>query len=224
MKELAIIATYLIGLGEVLLGLFFWKTNGNQIIRKILGFLAIVTGAWVLSTVGAAYTENATAQNLLPRLTYAFGVFMVTAVLLFSLLFPLPIIRIDRFHIFLLFIPAIIFSFEIFGTNTVLNYYVSSSTFQGAWHGGPLFQYYNIYLIALYTLAIGILLYRLRKADVTYRHTLLPVALSFVLGGLPGVINDLIIPLFTGYAKDPLYGTSATLVWLGVTSYIVLKK
>lgn len=224
MKEFAIISTYLIGAGEILLGLFFWKTNGHQRIRKTMAGLAIITGLWVLATVGAAYTEHELVKIILPKLTYVFGVLMVTAVLLFAILFPLPKHNFDRLHIALLFSPATLLSFIIIGTPTVIDYYVASSSMQGAWYGGPLFQYYNLYLILLYIAAIGIMVKRSMDVNGMSRHTLLPVILSFVLGGLPGVVNDLFLPLFSGFAKNPLYGTSATVIWLGVTSYIVLKK
>jgi len=49
MKTLLLTLTYLVGIGELILAGYFWKTHSGSEIRKVMGMLSMVTGLWVLA-------------------------------------------------------------------------------------------------------------------------------------------------------------------------------
>lgn len=224
MRTAIVYLGYLVALGELWLAIYFLRTHSGHVVRKAMAALALSTGLWVLSTTVAMYAASTPLADVAVRLTYVFGVMMVTSVFLFALLYPIPSLTFDRWHIFLLIIPIGIFTVLFFGSNIIIESYFSSSIVQGQWFGGNLYNLYNAYLILLYSLSIILLLSKRNRVDGVTRRNATLVFWSLFLGGMPGVINDLFIPFFTNSAKNPAIGTLSTVIWLGTTSYIVLKK
>lgn len=224
MKDLWISLGYLVGAGEVLLAWYFWKTHSGDAIRKSMALLAFSTAGWVIATTVGMYVEAGARADFAVAATYAFGVLMVTSVVIFAFLYPLPTTRVDRWHILFLLFPVAIFTTLLFGTHEIVGQYIVSPTFQGKWIGGPMYHLYNVYLIVLYCISIIVLSTKIRRTDGSTRHNATLVFWSLILGGLPGVVSDLFVPLFTNTAYVPALGTLSTVFWLGITSYIVLKK
>lgn len=224
MKTLLLTLTYLVGTGELVLAWYFWKTHSGDRIRKTMTFLSLFTGIWVLSIAPVAYAPTGTVPEFMLDMTYFLGVLMVTSVILFSFLFPYPSFRIDVLHMVLLYTPAAIFAGLLFSGTSIIEAYVSSTTVQGTWIAGPMFWVYSLYLIILYVASIAFLVQKLQKAGGVHRVNLRLVIWSLLLGGIPAVWLYLVEPLFIGKANYPLMGTSLTGIWLGFTSYILVKK
>lgn len=223
MKTLLLTATYLVGIGELLLAIFFWRTHSKNEIRKVMASLTLFTGLWVLVTAFNSYSISSHAE-FIDKFTYTFGVLLVTALLDFSLVFPYPMLRIDRIHRIFMYIPAVIFSIMIFYGGDIVSHYYSGPTLQGLWVGGRLYWLYNLYLLCLFIAASIILIRKVKKTDGIHRHNLVIVIWSILLGGAPGMIFDVVVPLLTNEARFPLVGTISSVSWLALTSYIVIKK
>lgn len=224
MKTALLVFSYVVGLGELLLAWYFWKTRFGDAIRKSMSFLALSTALWVLSTSLGAYATPSPMVEIIARLTYVFGIMLVTGLWVFSIFFPFPSIRLDRLHYVLLFTPVVIFSVALLFTETVIERYVSGLTTQGIWYGGPLYNIYNVYLLVLFFSALIILVRKLRRSDGMMLVNLKAVIWSIFLGGMPAVFVDLVTPLYKNAASTPLIGVVSTVIWLGVTTYIVVRK
>lgn len=224
MKEAAIILSYLLSAGILVLAAYFAKTNSGSPVRRAMALLSFSTGLWVLATTLGVYRVPDTLTYWTVRFTFVFGVLLVTALLLFCIEFPTPTFRLDRVHVFLAFVPVAIFSWILFATKQIFSNYVSGPAIQGIWEAGPLFSLYNVYLILLYVVSVTLLARKFSKVDGIFRNNLFIVFWSFLLGGAPGIINDLVLPFFTGKAQMPFIGTMSTIAWLGLTSYILVKK
>lgn len=224
MKEFLIWISYAIVAGALFLALFFLKTQSGSVIRRMMALLAASTGMWVLATTLGAYNANGDITNITSRWTYVFGLLMVTSLFLFSSQFPVASFRLDRWHLVFIGAATAAFSIFILSSSDIIASYSASPAEQGTWHGGSLYWLYNVYLFLFYFGSLIILLAKTNRTDGILRRNLQLVTTSIFLGGMPGVVNDLLLPLFTNTARTPLIGTISTILWLGMTSYILVKK
>lgn len=216
--------TYLVGTGELILAWYFWKTNSGDRIRKTMVLLVMSVGLWVIFIAHVAYAPAGNVPPVTVDLTYFLGILMVTTLLLLSFLFPYPTIRLDWLHYTLLYTPVIIFSAFLFFGDSIVSGFISSPNQQGYWTEGSMFWIYGLYLIILFIFSLINLVRKYRRSDGIHRINLRLVIWSLLLGGSPAVWLYLISPLFTGKASYPLVGTSLTVFWLGITSYILVRK
>lgn len=223
MKIALVSLTYLIGIGELFLAMYFWVTNSKNEIRKVMAALSLTTGAWVILGALLAYHNPSHATTYYLAGTYTLGVFVVTLVFHLAVLYPNLVFRFDLFHRILLYIPAIIFSFVSLTSSAIVSGFNSSSQEVGIVVGGPAYVVYNLYLSFLFLASLGIIRYKIGRTDGINKKNLKLVLYSIFLGGLPSVFIDLVFPLI-GIQVNYLLGDISTLFWLGFTSYIILKK
>jgi hypothetical protein len=76
----------------------------------------------------------------------------------------------------------------------------------------------------MYAATVLTLLIKFKYVDGVHRKNLTTVVASILLGGFPAVVTDVVFPLFTNTGKFAIVGSLSTIFWLGITSYIVLKK
>lgn len=224
MNHLLVSITYVVGVGELALGLYFWKTNSNNEIRRVMAFLALVTGLWVIANAASAYTLENSLTVFADKATFALGAFILTALFHFALVFPYPMRRLDTLHYIFFYLPAVAITWVMMNNNTLIAASDFSPTQQGTWTGGPLYSLYNFYLFSLFVSTFLLLLQRYKHTDGIHRRNVLLVVYSILLGGLPAVILGIFLPLLNNSGQFPLVGPVSTVIWLGFTSYIILKK
>lgn len=224
-KDILLVLTYLVGAGELALAIFFWVTHSKNEIRKVMALLSLSTGVWVILSGLTSYVPYSTTGYYEMAALYALGALLVTAIVHLGIVFPFPMFRFDRLHAFLIYLPVVLISYILFFSKTIVLTFNGSATWSGSITGGPLYTLYNLYLLLAYVLALVILAYRARKLDGLHRQNLTIMFWSFVLGGLPGVISYLVIPIVTGVlGYNSLVGVIPTAIWIGGTCYILLKK
>lgn len=224
-KDILLTLTYLVGVGELVLAIFFWVTNSKNEIRKVMALLAFSTSIWVITSGLTSYVSQTPVTTFFMRVVFLSGVLLITALLHLTLIYPLQITRLDKIHGWLLYAPAILFSVISFTSNTIVSGFSGSATDSGRIIPGPLYNAYNIYVFGVYLLAVVILFIRRRRSDGIHRTNLSLIFWSVVIGGIPAVIIDLLIPVFSkGIYPNANYGAISTIVWLGATTYIVSRK
>lgn len=224
MKTVLITLTYLVGIGELVLAGYFWKGNAKNEIRRIMAFLSCTVGLWVLSLASNAYAVNDPVTVIRDKLTFILGLLLLTTALRFSIAYPFSLKRFDWLHNLFLYLPCVIFGYVIIATNDIIAGYHSSDSLSGEWIGGPLYRLYALYLLALFIILIVHLLMKRRRTDGIQRADITTVAASILFGGSPGAVLYLLVPLFTNVARYPLIGALSTVVWLGMTAYIVVRR
>lgn len=223
MQTFLLTATYLIGLTELAFGLYFWKTNAGNQTRKVAGTLALSMSAWVLLNALTAYRNPSAFTDLaLPFIYLSVIVFMIAMVHL-ALLFPIPLVRLDRLHVFLLYLPVAFFIQPVFGTQTIVQGYVVNPTISGYAIPGPLYPLFTTFVLTALLAAIILFIRQIVRTGGELRKKAITVFLSLsipVIGGvgynipheLRGVeYNSLVVPFLTS-------------VWVALTSVIVLRK
>lgn len=225
MKELLLVSCYVVAALEIGLGVYFWVTNSGNEIRKVMRDLSFATGIWVLTSAMTSYIEYSTTGYYFIALAYLAGIVLMTEILELSFVFPFRVFHYDRLHRLLLFIPVLIFGSLSFFSHAIVESYTGSSDFSGAITGGSAFFAYNWYLVAVFCVAMAILLYKVTISSGFIKKLILLVIFSFLAGGLPSVFQYLILPNFNpNFVSNLLYGAIATVTWVGVTSYIVVRK
>lgn len=225
MKTLLLTLTYAVGIGELILGVYFWVTHSKSEIRRVMALLAFSTGTWVILSAVTSYVPYTAIGRYEMASVYILGSLLLTALLHLTLIFPFPIMRLDKLHILLLYLPLAIFSYILLTTNLIVNSFIGNTNWAGTVIGGPLFDLYNIYSILLFIVSIGVLTNRLGKLDGIHKKNIQIFAWSVILGGLPGVIFYLLLPTFyPQIVVNSLIGALSSAIWVGGTTYIVLRK
>lgn len=224
-KDILLVLTYLVGAGELALAIFFWVTRSGNEIRKVMALLSLSTSIWVVFSGLTSYVVQNPVTTIYMKIVFAAGIFLVTALLHLTLVWPFQVTRLDKLHGWLLYAPAVLFSVISFVSNTIVVGFTGSPTDSGRILPGPLYNAYNICVFGIYLVAVILLFARQRKMDGIHRKNLRLIFWSVVIGGMPAVIIDLIIPIVTvGVYPNANYGAISTIAWLGATTYIVLKR
>lgn len=225
MKTILLILTYAVGIGELILAIYFWVTNSKSEIRRVMALLAFSTGIWVITSGLTSYVEQNSVTTAFMRIVFLSGALLITALLHLTLVYPTQMAKLDRFHGWLLYLPAIIFGIISLTSNTIVNGFTGSATNSGRIIPGPLYNLYNIFVLGVYILSCVLLYVRKLRADGIHRKNLNLIFWAVVIGGIPAVVVDLIIPIVSkGVYHNASYGAISTVIWLGVMTYIVRRK
>lgn len=225
-KTILLTATYLVGIGELILAVFFWATHSKSEIRKVMALLALSTGLWVITSGLTAYRSSDGFIAFTNGMVFLSGALLINLLLQLTLIFPFPIIRFDRLHRILLYIPVLIFGLIAFFTNGLQLGSTGSARNAGQVIPGPVYWVYNVYVLLLYVTIVLLLVWRSRRLDGYHRYINNSLLLGVTIGGIPAVFVDLVVPLFFPSLLEInyLYGVIFTGVWLGTTTFIITRK
>lgn len=219
-----VILTYIVGAGELVLAAYFLKTHSGATIRKVMSLLCASTGVWVLTSAFVAYRSSTPFVGFIENIVFFSGVMLLTTLVWLVFIYPYPNIRFDALHVTLLYVPVLLFTVILFSTKTILAGTIANSSNVGQTVPGPVYWIYNAYQLALYVVAIILLVAKSHRFSGYNKRNILVLLASVVLGGIPGVFLDLIAPFFNLYNVNFLYGNLASVFWLGGVTYILVTK
>lgn len=223
MKTVLLALAYSIGLVELGFALFFWKTNGGNQTRRVAGTLAFAMSAWVILNALTAYREPSAFVDGAFPFVYVSVLVAVTAMVHLALLFPIPLVRIDRLHVFLLYLPTLLLLYPLFGTETVVSGYELNSQISGYATPGPIYPLFSAIVVVGFLLTSALLMKQIRRTDGVLRRNATIVLGSLFVPVLSGIVynlphelrgtayNSMLVPLLTGF-------------WALLTGIIVIKK
>ena len=224
-KAILLPLTYLIGIAEIGLGIFFWATHSKSEIRKVMALLSLSTGLWVITSGLTSYVTESPITILYMKVLFAAAMVLVTALVHLALVYPYQLVHMDRFHSMLLYGPTILWCIISISTNAITTGFSGSPEMVGQVHPGNLFSLYNLFAFLLYFTALILFIMRWKVAEGQHRKNVKLIFLSVLIGGIPAVVIDLLMPLFnSGVYPNVDYGAVSTICWLGVTTYIVVKN
>lgn len=223
MKTLLLTLTYLVGVAELILAVFFWVTHSKSEIRKVMALLAFSTGMWVVTNGLTAYTESSLWVDWSLKLLFVAGITTVSSLLHFSIVFPFKTFIFDKLHALSIYIPTLLFTVIMFFSNTIVSSYNVAPDNPGFVHRGPLFLFYEIVVSLYFLLAIAFLFLKLKKVDGLHKANTKLVLFGITLGGLPPVVLNLWFAFF-GSFFNPLVAVLFSVFWVGFTTYIIVKK
>src|SRR5882672_10872328 len=110
MKTLLLGLTYAVGIGNLVLAVYFWVTNSKSEIRKVVSLVYFSTALWAISYFLCAYVLPSKVVSFWLYMTFVSGILIVTSLLHFTIIFPYRTIIFDKLHATLLYLPVILFS------------------------------------------------------------------------------------------------------------------
>lgn len=190
-----------------------------------MALLAFSTGMWVLSSTFTAYKPNEGFYEIISSFVYVFGILTVSLLVHLVAIFPYPLFKVDRLHKVLFYIPSLIFILIALVTNGIQLSATGGDNEPGKVIPGPIYGIYNLFVTFLYLFTVGILVNRLGRLEGFQKKFLSFLLIAVIVGGLPAVIIDLILPVLNPKTEvNYLYGVLFTGFWLGTTVYLVNKK
>lgn len=163
-KYILLSLTYLVGIGELILAIFFWVTRSGNEIRKVMALLAFSTGAWVITSAISSYRAQTPLTTFDTSLIFVFGVFLLSSLLHLVVIYPYPIYRFDWLHLVLFYTPATLFSVAAFIPKLILAGFTGGPQNPGVIFPGPLYNLYNVYLLVLFVIVVAVLINRRKNS------------------------------------------------------------
>lgn len=147
---------------------------------------------------------------------------IAVGLLYFSYAFPYQTVAFKRHHIVAFIVPLVVLGYLLFGTNTLITK-ITGETPNRVQVIGQTYVLFALWFLIYMGWAFFNLIRKYRTAGGASRRlqklTLLSLLASFILGSL----FDLFFPLFGG--PQLFYvGTESSIIWLGVTTYIVIRR
>ncbi|MBI2984615.1 MAG: hypothetical protein HYY50_03250 [Candidatus Kerfeldbacteria bacterium] len=210
----------LIALAEFILGLYLIFSYQRSQATMWYGLFALGISFYVASN-GLGYMQN--NFYIAERMGWLGGLMTAIFILPFSWTFPLPRKKVNEILPYVIwplavFVPGIFWTSIFLSGNGVIDYIKGYQT-----SPGPYFWFMLIFFFAYWIWALANLVYRFTKSDGQHRWMLKMILVGIGLSLLVSVVFDIIYPL-VAISKIGYVGSLFSAIWLGFTSYIILKK
>ena len=202
-------------------------------LRFIFGYQKSQTTIWYgLFCIGASiyvganafgYLGNVLNGSMAERIAWIGATFLTACFLTFVMSFPIPSKPWEEMVILVLwpmaiFVPAFIATNLLVENNNLINYQAGYIRVLGSY-----FWFFLVYFSVYWLWSIFLLLWKIRS------HAGSPFLLKFLLIGViislaVATYFDIILPASQDMSKFGYIGSLFTSVWLGFTSYILLKR
>lgn len=184
----------------------------------------LLTAIWSF-LLGIMYSlTDSSSVTLIIRVLHLLGLYITISFIVFAIYYP-DNKKINRKTFLLLSIPTVIVTYFCILTGTVIDSvsYVGGSVLW-TWNFGMLGKLYALLFIASWVYILY-RIYKLKNVSSLTDSKKQNVELMFkslLLGIIPPVISDIVLPQFGIYVLSP-FGSVATFIWVVVISYSILK-
>lgn len=225
MKILILTVTYVIGISQLAVAVFFWITRSGSEVRKVMSLVAFSASLWVITSAITSYVPDPAGVKQPVAFVYFFGAVLVTSLLHFVLVFPLPIQQINKLSVSLLYLPVVIFSYILFFTKYIVAGYESSNYWAGRVITGPLFGLFNIFFFVVFFSTLFVCFWRSFIAPGIQPRVQKSFFWSLVLGGVPAAILFFLVATTTPELQiNTLVGVIPTGLWVATTAWIAIRN
>lgn len=209
-----------VAFAEFALGLYFLTRYKTQQSTFWFGLFCFGVAMYV-ATNGLGYMRN--SFYIAERFGWVGGMLTAIFILPFSWTFPLPRKRIGEVLPFVIW-PLVVFTPGILWTDIFLRADAIVDYVQGYQTApGPYFWFMLMLFFVNWVWALGNMLYNFSRSDGHHRWMLKMLLIGLGLSLIVSVATDIIYPLVT-VSKIGYIGSLFSAVWLGFTSYILLKR
>lgn len=223
MKTILLTLTYTVGIGELILAVYFWVTNSKNEIRKVMAALAFSTGIWALTNALTAYVNPSPFVTFALNLLFICGITSVTLLVLLVIIFPYRLFTFDKLHAIFLFIPSLVVAIILLSTHTIIDSYSVSLNTAGWVIGGPLFPFYQICVGVIYLASLSLNIYKIKKTDGRSKQDLKLFLFGAFFAAVPAIALN-IYSSFEANTVNPLIVVIPSAIWLGTTAYSIIRK
>lgn len=212
----------LIAIAEVALGVWFLTKYQRNQATMWYGLFAIGAAIYVASN-GYGFLFNSIQGDLTERFGWLGGGILTAFFLAFSFTFPLPKKKLSELLPLVIwplavFIPGFLWTDVFLHRQPLIHYGTGYQTAPG-----PFFWFFVVYFAVYWMWAITNLVIRLRVSDGLHRWMIRMVLFGILASLAVSSVFDITLPLVTT-SRFGYVGSLFTSVWLGFTSYIILRK
>ncbi len=213
---------FLIALAELVLGFFLISRYEKNQATMWYGLLAIAIAVYVGAN-GLGYVDSAVSGRWAEHIAWAGGMATAMFILPFSFTFPLPrrtlreLIPLAVWPLVII-IPGLLFTNLFVQQQSIVRFGQGYTT-----AAGPYFWFMILIFAAYWVWAIVNLIVRLRSSDGTHRYYLRLILIGIFASLLVSAVFDIYMPL-THVTRYGYVGSFFSTIWLGFTSYIILRK
>lgn len=212
----------LLSFAEFFLGLYFLTRYKNQQSTFWYGLFCIGVAIYV-GMNGMGYTNALIAGRFAEHLSWAGGALATAFFLPFTYTFPLPRWRVSESLPWavwpvVLFVPGFLFSNIFVVQQGIVRFGEGYKTATGEF-----FWFFLLFFVSYWIWSIVNLVRSYRIADGIRRLQLKVLLLGVLLSLAGSTVFDIYMPL-TNVVRYGYMGSLFTSAWVGVTSYIILKR
>jgi len=207
---------FLVNLG---LGILVYiKAGSNKRVNITFSILAWASAGWALSVFMIYFFKDQPLMLFWGRMSFTTSAIIPTAFLLFTILFPRELRRINSFKAILLFLPAILFLVLSFSNKIVTSLGDGPQMFIY----GSFYPFFSAYLTGYILLGFLILIKTFRNTIGFERLQVKYCLLGMFFTSSLGLLSNLFLPMM-GVSKFNWLGPSLTMIMVGFTTYSILK-
>jgi len=218
-----IVSLSIIGVLEILLGLYVLSTYEKSGAIIAFGLLSLCIGLWVLSNGPTLLLERGSLTlDLVTRSAWIFALLTFHFILLFVFLYPYPTYEINTRFLIFLFIPAAILSLLIYFSKSLVVGFDSTSQANTVF--GPDYWLVLLYFVFIFIFSLIEGMRKIKRLDGIHRSVMGLFLAGIFLSGVIGLTSHLILP-YVFKIEPPLWiGPGASAIWLGLMGWILVKK
>lgn len=218
-NELIIIITGSIVALLSALALFVIASNVSGSIKTSFAMLCLSLAIWTAANTCADIFLS--TALLWTRLSFAAVALSLACMVVFVLNFPRKAkhlrVRIGVAIAIGSVVAALSFTKDIVPSVVISDGYANVVT-------GELYALYVIYIISIILVILGVLLYRLRTEDTAInRDRIRFILLGTAITAIIAILTNLIIPLLSGTNPLAIYGSFATLAFISMVAYAIVR-
>lgn len=223
MKDILLISIYIVSSLEFLFGLYLLKTQSGSNVRKMASAIALTISIWVLLNAFVSYRDSSHTVLVFTQILYFVATLMIIEILHLSLIYPLPLFRLDRVLAFLLYVPLGLFTFLFFRTDQIIRNIVINRNIPGYIIPGESYQLFNGFVSLVFFLVILILLLQIKRSYGHWRKTTIILALGVFFPGLMTLILN-VWNQASWINYNTLIAPILSIIWLFLMAYIALPE
>lgn len=221
MQLIEIVALSFISAIQFLLALFVLLRNWKNQIHQYFAVYGFSLVLWSISNFLADNIKNYAGALFWTKTTFITPAILVWGFLGFTVIFPISLVRFSVTKQILLILPAVIIS--ILSISNLIVKDVILKDFGVEVVFGDLGLVYTAYLILYVLGAVGLLVWKSYKSRGLARVQLQFVLFGFLLFASLALLTNLVLPQLTGSFEITKFGPYFSILWIGFTSYAIIK-
>ncbi|MFH0952586.1 MAG: histidine kinase N-terminal 7TM domain-containing protein [Patescibacteria group bacterium] len=207
---------------EVILGIYIVLRYQRSEINLWYVLFIFSVALWVGTNSYIYLTNPGGASYEFEKISWFAGVLVTATFLMFSFYFPYKSKTISPHYLFLVIIPVLFFTPYIFAGKLFLEGIKVTDQGYGI-EVGPLFYLFPIFFLVYWSWAITNLFKKFKVSDGVHHWQLKYLLIGVIVPVAIITITDIFLPWLSS-SKLGWVGSASSAIWLGFTTYIILKK
>lgn len=202
--------------------LFFIYGKGKKNINNI-SYGAVISFV-VLWTISMFIYRGVTEEYVLfwCKMLYVNATLVSSSFLFFTYIFPYGLLRLDHIKTALIFFPNIMLVFLTFFSNQIIESVLIQHVGENTIIFGDLYLIYVLYILIYFFLGFWNLFNSYRQSSGIHRTQLWYVFIGFFVAANIAFTTNLVMP-WRGDTSLNWVGQVATIIWVGFTTYAILR-